>query len=43
MFLFLKTPKISVGTKPCIVFFGEPFDVDPEYMRLKCLFTGNIL
>lgn len=34
-----KTPKIAVGTKPCIVFFGEPFDVDPEYMRLKCLFT----
>jgi hypothetical protein len=24
------------------VFFGEPFDVDPEFMRLKCLFTGNL-
>ena len=24
------------------MFFGEPFDVDPEFMRLKCLFTGNL-
>jgi hypothetical protein len=35
-----KTPKITIGTKPSLVFVGEPFDIDPEYMRLKCLFIG---
>jgi len=34
-----KTPKITVGVKPCLVFHGEPFEIDPEYIRLKCLLT----
>lgn len=35
-----KGPKITLGFKPMLVFNGEPFSVDPEYMRLKCLLTG---
>lgn len=34
-----KESKITVGIKPCLVFNGEPFEVDPEYVRLKCLLT----
>jgi len=34
-----KTPKITVGVKPCLIFNGEPFEIDPEYMRLKCVLT----
>lgn len=31
--------KIPVGTKPCLIFAGEPFDTDYEYRRLKNLLT----
>lgn len=34
-----KESKITVGTKPCLVFNGEPFEVSPEFIRLKCLLT----
>lgn len=34
-----KESKITLGTKPCLVFNGEPFDIDPEFVRLKCLLT----
>lgn len=34
-----KETKITVGTKPCLVFNGEPFEIDPDYIRLKCIFT----
>jgi len=34
-----KESKVTVGTKPCLVFNGEPFDIDPEFIRLKCLLT----
>ncbi|CAF0776477.1 unnamed protein product [Brachionus calyciflorus] len=34
-----KNEKVTLGTKPMLVFNGEAFSVDPEYMRLKCLFT----
>lgn len=30
--------KCAVGTKPCILFAGEPFDQELEYKRLKNLF-----
>lgn len=36
----IKEAKIVLGTKPCLVFNGEPFEIDPEYARLKCLLTG---
>ena len=29
--------RFDKGIKPCLIFTGEPFSVDPEYMRLKCL------
>lgn len=32
-------PKCPVGTKPCIMFAGEQFDTDPDYMRLKNVFA----
>lgn len=35
-----KETKITVGTKPCLIFKGEPFDIDPDFVRLKCLLTG---
>jgi len=34
-----KTPKITMGINPCLIFNGEPFEIDPEYIRLKCLLT----
>lgn len=34
-----KEAKITLGTKPCLVFNGEPFEVDPDFVRLKCLLT----
>lgn len=34
-----KESKVTVGTKPCLIFNGEPFEVDPDYVRLKCLLT----
>lgn len=34
-----KEAKITVGTKPCLIFNGEPFDIDPDFIRLKCLLT----
>jgi hypothetical protein len=33
--------KIPVGTKPCLLFVGEPFETDYEYKRLKNLFIGK--
>ncbi|XP_064623284.1 ribosome production factor 2 homolog [Lineus longissimus] len=33
-----KGSKIPVGTKPCLLFAGEPFETDYEYKRLKNLF-----
>jgi ribosome production factor 2 len=42
-----KTPKVTLGVKPVLVFHGEPFAVDPEFMRLKCLladfFRGEVV
>lgn len=38
-YLFAKESKVTVGIKPCLVFNGEPFDIDPEYQRLKCILT----
>ena len=35
-----KTPKVTLGIKPCLIFNGEPFSTDPEYIRLKCLLGG---
>lgn len=35
-----KVPKVTMGIKPMLVFNGEAFAVDPEYMRLKCLLAG---
>ncbi|XP_028413519.1 ribosome production factor 2 homolog [Dendronephthya gigantea] len=32
-----QTEKCAVGTKPCLVFVGEAFDTEPEYVRLKNL------
>ena len=32
-----KVAKVTQGVKPCLVFTGEAFAVEPEYMRLKCL------
>ncbi|XP_046849133.1 ribosome production factor 2 homolog [Xenia sp. Carnegie-2017] len=32
-----KTEKCASGTKPCLLFVGEAFESDPEYMRLKNL------
>lgn len=29
--------KIALGSKPCLVFVGEQFDIDPELIRLKNL------
>jgi ribosome production factor 2 len=34
-----QTPKITLGIKPCLIFHGEPFEIDPEFQRLKCLLT----
>ncbi|RNA44375.1 ribosome production factor 2 -like protein [Brachionus plicatilis] len=34
-----KNDKVTLGTKPMLVFNGEAFSVDPEYIRLKCLLT----
>lgn len=34
-----KVAKITAGIKPMLIFNGEPFSVDPEFMRLKCLLT----
>lgn len=34
-----KNSKVTLGIKPCLVFHGEAFSLDPEYMRLKCLLT----
>lgn len=34
-----KTSKVTAGIKPVLIFNGEPFSVDPEYTRLKCLLT----
>lgn len=33
-----KVPKISVGTKPVVIFSGQPFDVEHDYQRIKNLF-----
>lgn len=41
MFDLQQVPKITMGLKPMLVFNGEPFSVDPEYMRLKCLLGGK--
>src|SRR5258708_7912569 len=30
-----KISKIPVGTKPIVIFSGEPFDVEFEYQRIK--------
>ena len=30
-----------MGIKPILVFNGEAFSVDPEYIRLKCLLGGK--
>ncbi len=42
-----KVSKIAVGTKPIIIFSGEPFDVQFEYQRIKNLlldfFSGPIV
>ncbi|KAJ8314511.1 hypothetical protein KUTeg_006661 [Tegillarca granosa] len=35
--------KCAVGTKPCILFAGEPFDQELEYKRLKNLFIGPVV
>lgn len=34
-----KESKVTCGTKPCLTFNGEPFEIDPEFVRLKCLLT----
>ncbi|KAL4233825.1 rRNA-binding ribosome biosynthesis protein rpf2 [Mactra antiquata] len=31
--------KCSAGTKPCMMFVGEQFDIEPDYIRLKNLFA----
>ena len=41
MFDLQQVPKITMGLKPMLIFNGEPFSVDPEYMRLKCLLGGK--
>jgi ribosome production factor 2 len=42
-----KVSKIPVGTKPIVIFSGEPFDVQFEYQRIKNLlldfFSGPIV
>lgn len=30
--------KLTLGSKPCLIFVGEPFETDPEMIRLKNLF-----
>ena len=40
-FLFLlQVSKCPVGTKPCLLFTGDPFEQDHEHRRLKNLFIG---
>jgi len=29
--------KVAEGTKPCLLFAGEPFETEPDYQRLKSL------
>ena len=41
--VFFKVPKITLGIKPCLTFSGEAFEIDPEYIRLKCMLAGMIL
>ncbi|XP_014782033.1 ribosome production factor 2 homolog [Octopus bimaculoides] len=33
-----KSSKVSLGTKPCLLFAGDPFEQDADYVRLKNLF-----
>ncbi|XP_054163508.1 ribosome production factor 2 homolog [Oppia nitens] len=32
-----KIPKIAIGTKPIVLFSGQPFDVEHDYQRIKNL------
>jgi len=32
-----KVPKIPIGTKPIVIFSGQPFDVEYDYQRIKSL------
>lgn len=43
MYFFLQTAKLTLGSKPCLIFVGEPFETDPEMMRLKNLFIGQLM
>ncbi|GAB1607877.1 ribosome production factor 2 homolog [Argonauta hians] len=42
-----KSAKVSLGSKPCLLFAGDPFEQDAEYIRLKNLFIdffrGNVV
>ena len=33
-----RVPKIPVGTKPIVIFSGQPFEVEHDYQRIKNLF-----
>ena len=42
-----KNAKVTLGIKPMLIFNGEPFAVDPDFIRLKCLlidfFRGEVV
>lgn len=38
---FFQVAKCAQGSKPCLVFAGEPFDQDHEYQRIKNLLIGK--